>query len=331
MVNKKFIMSTLIIVITIVSASTTSACTIFTVTQDDKAYFANNEDYYNPNTIMTIRPASFNSFGAIFFGFDDYITQGGINSQGLCFDLNAVPTINLTNQEGRIMTHKWVITSIMESCSNVSEAIEFAMRYNWFYQHETMNYQMHFADASGDAVVISPGFDGDINITRKTPGNGYLVSTNYNLSHGNHSNWCWRYDTAVTMLDTVIEEKEISIEFCRDILDSVHREGPTLNTLYSNIFDLSQKVIYLYYFSQFDEEVVTINVTEELISTSVIRYIPIKSLFSEEVVNKATSINFLYKFKNDLIILLGNFVLIIDFIGLGVIFTLNFIKRRRNK
>jgi hypothetical protein len=46
----------------------------------------------------------------------------------------------------------------------VDEAIELLMKYNW---GEAMRGQIHFADAKGDAVVISAGPDREISVTRK--------------------------------------------------------------------------------------------------------------------------------------------------------------------
>lgn len=69
----------------------------------------------------------------------------------------------------------------------------------------------------------------------------------------------------------------------------MHEEGLFNKTLYSNIFDLKNRVIYLNHWHQFDE-VVVLNVEEELTKA---RYnIRIKDLFSQATVGKASRAHF---------------------------------------
>ncbi len=277
-----------LIILYLVSIPLTSVlgCTIFTITSSENVYFGNNEDYINPNTYLMIRPSfDADEYGGIYFGFDDLFMQGGINTYGLCFDTSSIPSKSLAPHPERLTPLEWVVSLAMKKCVNVSEVIELVQRYDWYQMHIAMRYQVHFADAYGDAVVISPNMEGELAFTRKIAGNGYLLSTNFNLATGNNTD-CWRYNTAASMLDTVDSEDELNIEFFRDVLQSVHQEGSGVNTLYSNIFDLKNKIVYLYYFSQFDDEVVQLNVIEEL-DKGISANIVLKNLFSQEVVRKA--------------------------------------------
>jgi len=70
------------------------------------------------------------------------------------------------------------------------------------------------------------------------------------------------------------------------VLDAVHQEGPSVNTVYSNIFDLRQGVIYLYHWYQFDE-VVVLDVDELL--TQGASSARIQSLFSQATQDEAAS------------------------------------------
>ena len=80
-----------------------------------------------------------------------------------------------------------------------------------------MHDQLHSADRSGDAVVISAGQDGEIVLTRKDPGYGFLVSTNFNVA--NPSNAidypCWRYDKAHELLGPMLAGLIIGIMLSR--------------------------------------------------------------------------------------------------------------------
>ncbi len=53
----------------------------------------------------------------------------------------------------------------------------------------------------GNAVVISADQNGEIAFTRKGIGDGYLLSTNFNLANPENGKYpCWRFDTASRML-----------------------------------------------------------------------------------------------------------------------------------
>ena len=154
---------------------------------------------------------------------------------------------------------------------------------------------MHVADRTGDAVVISAGPDGEIAFTRKQKGNGYLVSTNFNRANPQNGRYpCWRYDTAVSMLEEIQEEDDLTADYFRSILDAVHQKGSSVNTVYSNIFDLKNGIIYLYHWHQFDE-VVKLNVAKEV--TGAPSPTRIRDLFSQETVDQASKEYLVYQKK----------------------------------
>jgi hypothetical protein len=97
------------------------------------------------------------------------------------------------------------------------------------------------------------------------------------------------------MLGTIKSEKDLTVDLFRSILDAVHVEGARGNTLYSNVFDLKNGLIYLYHWHQFDE-VVTLSVEEEL--RGMRSPTRISSLFSAETVKKASEEHTRYKSKS---------------------------------
>jgi hypothetical protein len=118
--------------------------------------------------------------------------------------------------------------------------------------------------------------------TRKTPGDAFLVSTNFNVA--NPSNGfgypCWRYDKANELLGQLIDEGEpISYENVTRVMDTVHQEGAswTIETL---VADLVNGVMYLYYFYQYENPVI-INIQEELANPREAG--PLSKLFPEDV------------------------------------------------
>ena len=236
-------------------------CTIFTVSSGNTTYFGNNEDYRLNKAYMWCIPAqrisTFTSgdrdiYGALFLGFDNNINdydsvdtweQGGMNEYGLCFDVNGLPDFQLNHGYDKIYpytTH--VLAQTLWECKNVSEVIEWYEGHKW----DVMGGQVHYADASGDAVVVSASPTGRWAFTRINTSDpcSYLVSTNFNLANPENG-WfpCDRFTTATQILDEISDESQITISKCAEILDAVHKQG-FLGTKYSNVLDPVNLKIY---------------------------------------------------------------------------------------
>ncbi len=260
------------------------SCTIFAASVGNTALYGNNEDYNNPKTYYWVRPSGKNIYGGVYVGFDNFSPQGGINEKGLAFDYNALPETPL-NLHKELPNKGAIMRKIQQTCATVEEAIALAKKHNW---GTSLRWQVLLADSTGDAVVISAGSDGELAFTRKAEGDGYLISTNFNRANPKNtyrgSYPCWRYDKAEEMLSEIKKEEDLTVKYFRDILDAAHVESSTGNTLYSNVFDLKNGVIYLYYWHQF-EEVVKLNVAEELAKNT--KSTRLRDLFSQETVQRA--------------------------------------------
>ena len=249
------------------------SCTIFTVNISDTVFFGSNVDYHLHGTYMWMVPSQeitplFENiiiYGCVAFGFRynndpvDGHAQGGMNDQGLCVDINGLPALSLNPHPEREAPYIYPIEQTLFECVNVSDVI------HWFQTHNlgtVWNYQLHYADASGDAVVVSVGLDGEFAFTRKNSSH-YLVSTNFNLA--NYANGyypCSRYTTATSMLASITEEVNLTVDACRDILDAVHQEGQYA-TKYSYIFDPINLKIHLFYNHNFNK-ILSLDLIEEL-------------------------------------------------------------------
>lgn len=233
------------------------SCTIFTATISDRVLFGNNEDYrlwgiyawFIPAQAIWTPSGSHTTYGAIFFGFDDNgdqadgYPQGGMNDQGLCIDGNALSDYSIHDHPERDTPYCAMMAQILWECATVEEVV------TWYQTHRigtSMPYQLHFADATGDAVVVSPGDDNEIAFTRIQT-NTCLVSTNINVADSTRDVFdCWRYSTAMLMLTAISSESALTVEACRDVLDAVHQNG-LYATKYSNVFDCVSRDIYLWY------------------------------------------------------------------------------------
>ncbi len=226
----------------IITIHSALACTIFTISHNDTVYFGNNEDWSNPETYIWFKTSNQNQYGGVYLGFDDFFPQGGMNVKGLCYDGNALSSGELNPHPELPSLTKWVGIYIMDTCANISEVIETSLSYNW---GSRMNYQIQYADADGNAVVVSSGLDKELAFTRKI-NSSYLVSTNFNVNYTGYSYSCQRYDTATEMLDVLSSSENLTIEAVKDILAATHQTG-TYATKYSNIFDPVNLKVYLWY------------------------------------------------------------------------------------
>ena len=81
-------------VLTIIPCRVTNACTVFAVSHDGTVFFGNNEDWKDPYTRVWFLPAENGKYGRLYLGFERFgvtIPQGGMNDQGLAFDILAGP------------------------------------------------------------------------------------------------------------------------------------------------------------------------------------------------------------------------------------------------
>jgi hypothetical protein len=242
-----------------------SRCSVFTIAKGDQVFFGGNDDYIEPDSYYWVDPGDDKNYGAIWIGYPDNVQQG-VNEKGLAYDANGLPRVD-TNPHRERKPVSGDYTSypihILHECATVAEVIEWVNTHQWHYY---MHDQMQFADATGDAVIISAGADGEVVFTRKPSGDGFLVSTNFNVANPSNGYGypCWRYETATEQLTELVNgEGELTAQDATAVLDAVHVEGGSSWTLESMVADLPNGVVYLYTFHQFDHPLI-LNVAEEI-------------------------------------------------------------------
>ena len=259
-------------------------CTIFTIAKGDRVFFGGNGDWINfEGNYYWVDPGTDTRYGAIYFGVPENVQQG-FNEKGLAYDSNGLPRSPITVHTGRWPVHgghSSCFIQILRDCATVEEVITWVREHQW---HEAMHYQMHFADASGDAVVISAGPDGRVAFTRKPAGDGFLVSTNFNLANRlNGSYPCWRYDRAEALLGEMGTGAELTAARAASVLDAVHVASPIGFTVLSLVGDLPHGLVYVYLFHQFDAPIV-LNVAEEIARAP--NPGPLRDMFPTETVRR---------------------------------------------
>lgn len=260
------------------------SCTIFTAVQGEAVLFGDNFDYHEGDLIIGYFPPSGERYGSIHFGYrkrEGQFYQRVVNDHGLAWAVNSVPKSKLNPQPEKPYSYledKFLYT-ISKQAATVEEAIRIAQYFDFGGSGEV---QIHIADAGGDAVVIGPGRDGEIAFTRKPARDGYLLSTNFNLAIPEKGPVDFRWDTASSMLDSLSESQTLTPEFAGEILKAVHLKTLTTHTLYSNVTDLKNGDIYLYYMSQYNEAV-KLNIADELAKGQ--RVIEARLLFPDDIAN----------------------------------------------
>jgi hypothetical protein len=236
------------------------ACTGLVVTDGDRVLVGNNEDYHNPRAkIWFIQPAK-DRYGSIAFGFDDLRSQGGMNQKGLFFDAFALKPKEVQGQEGKARFKGALIKEVMATCATVPEALELLNKYNRSFMS---GYQTFLADANGDSAIVESD-----TIIRKT--GDFQVVTNFRQSEISPADIsCSRYLIAREMLEN---RKDVNVPMVRRILAATHQEGGAA-TLYSNIYDLKARKVHVYYFHNFQEEVV-IDLEKELLDKTGVLDLP---------------------------------------------------------
>src|SRR6056297_222301 len=241
------------------------SCTITTISIGEKILFGNNEDFSLKGTGLWFVPSSETTYGFIGFGYlgnwhpSDRFTQGGMNEMGLSCDANALSGASINRKPNLDRAKLDFFPSVLKQCATVNETIE------WFKSHNfgsTARGQYHFADANGDAVIISAGKDGEWAFTTNEDSN-YLLSTNFNVVNPENG-WypCWRYNTAEQHLDNFTHEENVTVSNLREIMAATVQDGK-YSTQYINIFNPKTLDIYVWHRSNYSKTL-ELNLADEL-------------------------------------------------------------------
>ena len=241
-------------------------CTVFYASDSNSVLFGNNEDWSDPDTRIWFFPAESGKHGWIKFGFAGGFPQGGMNEHGLCWDgtgcaYREMPysTANKEKYPGPLMQ------KVIQECSTTQEARSVFASY---YCEDQFKAQYLLGDSTGASMIV----EGDSIIIKS---GDFQVLTNFYQSHPELGGYpCWRYNTAVSMLQN---SNSLTTELFGGVLSETHQEG-RYPTQYSNIYDLKNKIIYLFYYHNF-REFVKINVKAEL--SKGVRSFNLPELFSE--------------------------------------------------
>ena len=247
---------------------TTSACTGFMAVDGSNVLMGNNEDWLYPDAYIWFYPGVGNVYGRMIISCNyplpqnsNYFTSfSGMNEMGLCYDIFLHPIMPVLNSTYKPTYQGDLMAYCLQTCATVSEVLSVFDLYNLAFMDDI---QYFVVDATGDAAII----EGDEIIAKE---GDFQVVTNFLQSNPEHG-WypCWRYDMAVSMLENMTL---LSRPYFRDICEATHQEG-MYSTIYSNIFNLKNKLIDIYHYYNYNM-VVTFNLSEELALGTHSYYLP---------------------------------------------------------
>jgi hypothetical protein len=229
-------------------------CTGFTASDSSNVLVGNNEDLsLLADPQLRIIPPSGNNYGRVVFyckwpypfNSGTYSAFGGMNDQGLFFDIYSTPNLVPTNPSDKPTYNQDIFAYCIRTCATVDEVVDV---FNTYYVPYMDDIQGFFVDRTGNSVII----EGDEVIFKQ--GN-YQVVTNYLQTHP-ELGWypCWRYDTAESMLEDM---DDLSVDYFKEICEAVHVERVALpdyilDTVYSNICDLNNGIMYYNFFHDYN-------------------------------------------------------------------------------
>jgi hypothetical protein len=216
------------------------ACTIFVLTDTNRALFCNNEDGPGSDIRIWFLPAGEGYYGAVYVGYaTNGWAQGGLNSEGLAYDWVSgfeekwEPDPNLPTARGNSSQR------MLETCATVDDAIRF------YRTHREPLFRLAkilVADKTGASVIIGAK-DGQLQAER--------------------GNRCRGFGFGHQTLDLALaQHPQPTVTNGFKILRDCRQPGQDA-TRYSNIFDLKSGDIFLYPFPERDDEV-RFNVAREL-------------------------------------------------------------------
>jgi len=236
---------------------------IFAASQGTALLGLNQDNPGAAPAALTVHPAGKGRRGMVTFAAAGEF-ESGMNRKGLVIALSPAPAAG----EGPGDGPGWL--EILGSCNTVVDVIGF---FNGDRLHLLGSGRVFAADRSGDAAVLRVGDDMQLSVTR-VEGWFLVHSASTPIQPVGSGQADYRCQAAQGML---AETGTASLRCFRDILSVTHSEG-AYATVYSIIYDLVRKDVYLYHFHDFSRGI-KFNLLKALKKESAGRTLNLASLF----------------------------------------------------
>jgi hypothetical protein len=216
-----------------------AACTIFVLTDANRALFCNNEDWSNSVTRLWFVPAGDGRLGCAYVGFDNGWAQGGVNTAGLAFDWVAgfkekwEPGPEMHRLQGNSSER------LLETGTTVEDVIAF---YRTHWEPGFSYAKILVADRTGASVIIG-AHDGQLQVEQSRESRGF--------GYGRR-----------ILATALAKGPEPTVDNGLAILRDCRQSGPYA-TKYANVFDLKSGDLVLLPTPDLGERV-TLNLAAEL-------------------------------------------------------------------
>jgi hypothetical protein len=230
---------------------------MFKITLFGKTMVGNNEDAWRVNSRIWFETRKNGRYGAAYVGHDDGFPQGGLNEAGLVYDGFAVYPRALRPAAGKKKMEGAgdFLKSILQQCSTVREVQSFVNQYD---RSRSNGGMFLFVDRSGDYLVV------EADTTILGHDEKYVLS-NFcpSLTPNPADVKIDRYKRGRVFLQ---DKEDTSLGFCTAMMDTMHECRANLGdgTTYTSVYDLKEKLIYLYFYHDY-RNCVTFNLERELL------------------------------------------------------------------
>jgi hypothetical protein len=240
-------------------------CSMYKVTVGGKTMVGNNEDSWGRDSRIWFEQGTNGKFGVVCVGYarKQPNPDGAMNEFGLAFDAFTMPRkANVPEKDPNKNDFAYgLIKTIMQECKNVDDVHAFLKKLNLHILNGSPIFNggmLLFVDKTGKYLVVEAN--------KMTLGNdekfalaNFSVADTKDLSTIKTERYC----KGVKFLNNKI--LDTSLSFCTALSDtmSVSRAKVGDGTLYTNIYDLDDGLIHLYFFHDFSKRV-TFNLKEEL-------------------------------------------------------------------
>jgi len=280
-------------------------CTIFCAHSDGEVWAGNSEDWPDQDTWIWFMPGDKTNYGMVLTGYNDANGQGGMNEKGLFFDwFLGNGTGNLAPNDSNKLNHKGCLSEkILAECATVSEALELYDKYN---NPSIGPSIILLADSSGDSATVRWNWQKNkIEIERTTE--------NYQV-----------IGVRQTVVNNILSRNNTDISLDRfTSLVKIARQRRF--TVYSSIYDLVNKNVFLYYNENFTN-MKQWNLIEELNKPA--HFYNMRALFPEEKKDTKASLIIL---QSEYFIFLLIFIIAFIIYIFGIVFWISRLFWRKTK
>lgn len=244
-----------LVVILFLAVAAATACSMFKITHLGKTMVGNNEDAWRFDSKVWFEQGNDTLLGVMYVGHS-HIPQGGMNEAGLAYDAFTVYKRPLKD-----MSHKPAMDGfgtfdrgVMQHCRTVDDVAAWISRYNTSALNGAM---LLFVDSTGKYLIVEAD-------TMMMGSDDKYVLANFcpSLTPDTDEVKIHRYKKGSYFLEG---KQDTSLAFATAMMDTMHECRKRLGdgTTYTTIYDLKDKLAYVYYYHDYSK-VVAFNLKEEL-------------------------------------------------------------------